>query len=185
MSPAQSRPASLPVWNLHLRWLHWCLAISMIAAFVTHEDAGRTHEVTGYVALAAVTWRVLLGLIGPSHWRFARFLRDARTTVAYAFAVWKRRETRYIGHNPLGGWMVMALLAVSLAAGLTGWLYVTDRFWGMAWLEALHGAFGRALLPLLALHLAGVVFTSVRHRENLVASMLHGRKRPAGPGDMA
>ncbi len=63
-----------------------------------------------------------------------------------------------------------------LATGLSGWLFTTDRFWGAEWLETLHGALGQALLPLLLLHVAGVVFTSFRQRENLVAAMLDGRK---------
>ena len=80
--------------------------------------------------------------------------------------------------------MVMALLADAVATGVTGWLYTTDRFWGMAWLEELHGVLGHLLLPLLALHVAGVVFTPLRQRENRVAAMLHGRKhdRPDGAG---
>lgn len=182
---ATTGAAAWPVWNPLLRCLHWCLATAMIAAFVTHEGGGRVHELTGYVALAAAALRVVLGWVGPGYWRFSSFVRGLRTTAAYAADVLARREARHIGHNPLGGWMVLALLVISLAAGASGWLYVTDRFWGMEWLEELHGALGEALLPLLALHLAGVVFTSVRHRENLVASMLHGRKRPAGPGDVA
>jgi cytochrome b len=80
--------------------------------------------------------------------------------------------------------MVVALLADAVATGLTGWLFTTDRFWGVEWLEELHGALGEALLPLLFLHMAGAVFTSYRHRENLVASMLHGRKPATMPKDI-
>ena len=61
--------------------------------------------------------------------------------------------------------------------GVTGWLYTTDRYWGVAWVEELHSTLSDILFLFVALHLLGVVFTSARHRENLVASMLHGRKR--------
>ena len=168
--------AMQPVWSLGLRLLHWTLAISMIASFVTHEAGGRVHEWTGYVALAAAAVRVVLGFVGGGYWRFAQFVRGLSATLAYANAVWAHREPRYLGHNPLGGWMVLALLADAIATGFTGWLFTTDRFWGLAWLEELHGALGYALLPLLALHIAGALFTSARHRENLIGSMIHGRK---------
>ena len=79
--------------------------------------------------------------------------------------------------------MVLALLADAVATGVTGWLFTTERFWGVQWLEQLHGALGDALLPLLALHIAGVIFTSLRQRENLVAAMLHGRKQTDKAGD--
>ncbi len=168
-----------PVWSLGVRLLHWTLAISMITSFVTHEGGGRVHEWTGYLALAAASVRAVLGFAAGGYWRFAQFVRGVPATLAYARAVWQHREPRYLGHNPLGGWMVLALLADAIATGFTGWLYTTDRFWGVQWLEELHGALGHALLPLLFLHIAGAVFTSWRHRENLVASMIHGRK-PVG-----
>jgi cytochrome b len=166
-----------PVWSVGTRLLHWTLAISMIASFATHEGGGQVHEWTGYLALAAAALRVALGFFAGGMWRFATFVRGIRATAAYTRAVWQHREPHYLGHNPLGGWMVVALLADALAAGATGWLYVTDRFWGVQWLGELHGALGQVLIPLLLLHVAGVVFTSIRQRENLAAAMVHGRKR--------
>lgn len=172
------------VWPVTLRLLHWTLALSMILSFATHEAAGKWHEWTGYVALAAALLRVALGLVGAGYWRFSQFARGVSTTLAYARAVVQKREPRYLGHNPLGGWMVLVLLADVVATGVTGWLFTLDRFWGMTWLEELHGALGHALIPLLILHVAGAVFTSWRHRENLVGAMLHGRKPVATPGDV-
>jgi cytochrome b len=166
------------VWSPLQRVLHWLLAASMILSFATHEGGGKLHEYAGYVALAAASLRVLMGFVGGEFWRFSQFVVGVPATLQYAKAVLAKTEARYIGHNPLGGWMVLALLADAVATGLTGWLYTTDRFYGYEWLEELHGALGEALLPLLALHLAGVVFTSWRHRENLVAAMIHGKKHP-------
>jgi cytochrome b len=64
--------------------------------------------------------------------------------------------------------------------GVSGWLYTTDRFWGVEWVEQLHRWLANALWTLVGLHVAGVLYASVRHRENLVAAMLHGRKPVAG-----
>ena len=180
-------PAKAPmrvVWSPAVRLLHWTLAISMITSFVTHENVGRVHEWAGYVALAAASVRVLMGFVAGGYWRFSQFVKTPSATLAYARAVWRHSEARYLGHNPLGGWMVVFLLTDAFATGLTGWLYTTDRFWGVEWLEDLHGALGDALLPLLLLHVGGAIFTSWRHRENLVASMVHGRKPAPGPTDV-
>ncbi len=165
------------VWSPWLRLLHWLLAVSMITSFVTHEGGGKLHEYSGYLALAAACVRVVMGFAGSGYWRFSQFVRSAPATLAYARAVVKRAEARHIGHNPLGGWMVLVLLADAIATGFTGWLYTTQLFFGYAWLETLHGVLGEALVPLLILHIAGVVFTSWRHRENLLGAMLHGKKR--------
>lgn len=173
----QVQTARLLVWSVGLRLLHWVLAASMIASFATHEAGGIRHEWTGYVALAAASLRTALGVWGRGYWRFSQFVRSAGATLAYARDVLAHREHRYLGHNPLGGWMVMLLLSDAIATGFTGWLYTTDRFWGVAWVGDLHGLLGQALVPLLLLHIGGAIFTSWRHKENLVAAMLHGRKR--------
>jgi cytochrome b len=171
-------PTRQTVWSLWLRLLHWLLALSMITSFVTHEGGGQLHEWSGYVALAAALARVVMGFVGSGYWRFSQFVRSIPVTLEYARSVLKKTEARHIGHNPLGGWMVLALLGDAIATGFTGWLYTTDRFFGYEWLGNLHNALGHAFVPLLILHLAGVVFTSLRHRENLAAAMLHGKKRP-------
>ena len=75
--------------------------------------------------------------------------------------------------------MIVALLAVTAGASLTGWLFSTDRFWGAQWLALLHSVLADILLFLILLHVAGVIFTSLRQAENLVSSMLHGRKPAA------
>jgi cytochrome b len=190
MTPADpfadaERPARVTVWPLWLRLGHWLLAGSVILAFATHEGDEGLHQALGYVALAAAALRVVMGWATRlPQARFDHFLRAPAATLAYARQVLSGRAPRFVGHNPLGGWMMAALLANALACGVTGWLFTTDRFYGLEWLEELHGLLGHAFLPLLALHVAGAIHASRQHRENLVAAMLHGRKRPAGPGDV-
>jgi cytochrome b len=80
--------------------------------------------------------------------------------------------------------MILALMACVIALGVTGWLYTTDRFWGDETVETVHRAFAWTLYALVPLHVAGVVFTGVRQRENLVRAMLTGRKPAAKEGDV-
>ncbi len=177
---AQTAP-TLRIWSLAQRLLHWTLACSVIAAFATHEGGGQWHEWTGYGALACAALRLVIGF---ARWpwagvyaRFATFVQGPAATLAYAHALLKGKESRTLGHNPLGAWMVVTLLGTTVLASLSGWLYTTDRFWGMEWVERLHSFWGYAFIPLVALHLGGVALTSWRHRENLVKSMLTGDKR--------
>ena len=169
------------VWDPLVRVLHWTLVSCVLGAWLTSElesETGRgAHEWLGYAALAVITVRFVWGWIGSRYARFADFVLGPASTINYARSVLTRTEPRYLGHNPLGGWMVVALLVMVAAAGVTGWLSVTDRFWGVEWMQELHEAMANTLLVLAGFHVAGVIYTSVHHRENLVRAMLTGRKR--------
>ena len=165
------------VWPKWQRLLHAGLALTIVTALVTYEG-GRLHELAGYAALALVLLRLALGFAGPVAARFSAFVRAPMVTWDYARAVWKRREARHINHNPLGAWMVVLLLSLGAGAAATGAFYVTDRFWGEAWLIAAHALLAWPLALLVPLHIAGVIRASRRHRENLVGAMWwHGCKR--------
>ncbi len=175
------------VWNRPIRLLHWGLAFSAGGAWLTTVAAVGWHQPVGYAALLLTVLRVAAGLGGcwalrvGRYARFTQFVRSPGATARYVRLLLQRREPRYIGHNPLGGWMTLALLACVAGLGLTGWLYTTDRFWGDETVERIHQALAWALAMLAALHVGGVLFTSWRHRENLVRAMVDGRKRaPAG-----
>ncbi len=166
------------VWDPFVRSAHWTLVLCVGLAWLTREGPPRVHDLAGHAALAVVAVRILWGFVGPPHARFADFVRGPRATLRYARALLAGREPRFLGHNPLGGWMILALLSTVVATGLSGWLLTTDAFWGSQAMEALHDATADLLLLLIAGHVAGVVFTSRRHGENLVVAMITGRKRP-------
>lgn len=165
------------VWDALVRVLHWTLVLSVATAWLTRHARGEWHEWLGYAALAVVATRVAWGFFGAGHARFSDFVRSPQATAAYARGVISGREARFVGHNPLGGWMVVALLTLVTLVGFTGWLYTTDRFWGVGWVEELHETLSNVLFTFVAFHLAGVIYTSIHHRENLVGAMFSGRKR--------
>ena len=165
------------VWDAPVRVLHWSLVLSVATAWLTRHSPGRWHEWLGYAALAIVLTRALWGFFGSRYARFVDFVRAGPATAAYTRSLFSGSEAHFVGHNPLGGWMVVVLLVMVAAVGFTGWLYTTDRYWGVEWVEELHETLSNILFLFVALHLAGVIFTSFRHRENLVGAMLHGRKR--------
>jgi cytochrome b len=176
-SAAGAEQRRVRVWDPLVRSGHWTLVLCVLAAWATRHQPGPWHEWFGYAVLGVVGIRVVWGWCGTRHARFGDFVQGPRITLDYARAVLARAEPATLGHNPLGGWMVVALLStLGLVCG-TGWLYTTDRYWGVEWVETLHGSLTDLLMVLVALHVAGVAYTSWHHRENLVAAMLHGSKR--------
>jgi cytochrome b len=177
------------VWDPLVRLLHWTLLSAVAIAWCSTLHIGvpsRWHEPAGYTAMACLAIRLVWGLpwrfASSRHARFADFVAGPITTARYAAQVLRGQAPRYLGHNPLGGWMVLALLACIGALTGTGWLQTTDRYWGSELLETVHTTLAWSLLGLVGLHVAGVVFTSHAHRENLVRAMFTGRK-PAASGD--
>ncbi len=184
MSERDSVP-SVKVWDVLVRASHWTLVAGIVAAWFIH---GKWHEWLGYTVLAVVTLRVVWGVVarGNSRYaRFAQFVLSPSDTKAYAQQILNRTEPRHLGHNPLGGWMIVTLLATVSGICVTGWLYTTDRFWGVGWVEDLHEGFTNVLIFLVVLHVVGVFFSSLRHGENLLAAMVHGRKRAPGERDIS
>jgi cytochrome b len=173
------------VWDPFVRIAHWTLVLTVAGAWLTQEGGGRWHEWLGYAALAVVIARVAWACVGPSHARVSHFVRSPAETLHYAQQVINHTEHRFVGHNPLGAYMIVLLVLTVILVSATGWLYTTDAFWGVEWVEELHEALSNVLIAFVALHVAGVVFTSLRQRENLVGAMLHGSKRPAGEHDVA
>jgi cytochrome b len=171
------RKATIAIWDPLVRAGHWLLAAAVLTAWLTRKGGGRWHEWAGYASLAVVGVRLIWGWCGTSNARFATFVRSPAETLRYARAVLTGQESRCLGHNPVGAWMIVALLANVALVGASGWLYTTDRFWGVEWVEELHAALADILLWLVALHVAGVLYASLHHRENLIAAMWHGRKR--------
>lgn len=187
--PDQPAPAAtVRVWDRAVRGLHAALALGVIASWITGHWWHDTHEWLGYGVTAIVLARLVWGWNrrpASRHARFDRFVRGPRVTLAYGRAMLAGAAPRHLGHNPLGGWMVLALLACAGATTVTGILYTTDWLWGYDWLHDLHQTLAWCFLALVPLHVAGVILSSRLHRESLVAAMVHGHKRAAAAGEVA
>jgi cytochrome b len=169
--------ATVRVWDPAVRIFHWSLAVSILIAWLTGDEWMDVHIWAGYVAAALIAFRLLLGFVGTPHARFSDFARSPLALLRYARDVITGRDARYLGHNPAGGIMILALMATVAAIAITGWMQTRDAFWGEEWLEELHETLANGLLVLIFLHIAGVIFASVRHSENLVLAMITGNKR--------
>jgi cytochrome b len=174
---AATEPAAeLRVWDPLVRVLHWGLAASVALAWATAEELERAHELAGYAVLAIAALRIVWGFTGPRYARFADFVRPPGEVAAYVRGLLDGSAPRHLGHNPLAGWMILALLAGLLATAGSGWLAqeIGGRLGHL--LEELHEAAANGLLLLIGLHVLGVLAESWREGEDLVRAMITGRK---------
>ncbi len=201
-----SRPTArrwVKVWDPLVRIGHWLLVAGFFIAWLTDDDLETVHAWAGYLVGAIVAWRIVWGLIGTRHARFTDFVFGPKTVLRYARSLFTRHPLHYLGHTPLGGWMVVALL---LLLALTTWsgleAYAVDgkgplasssstittalandeddrrehddgdEFW-----EEVHEVCADLTILLVVLHIIGVLFSSLIHRENLIKGMITGYKK--------
>jgi len=112
--------AQVRVWGLFVRVFHWSLVVAFTIAYISAEDASRLHEWSGYVVAALIGARIFWGFIGPRHARFSDFVMEPAAVWHYTRDLLAGRARRYLGHNPLGGIMVLALLGGVLGTSITG-----------------------------------------------------------------
>ena len=167
---------TVKVWDPLLRVLHWSLAFVFLVNFI-NEGGDPLHNWLGYAALFLIGVRFVWGWVGPPRARFSDWVRGPRTVRRYLRERLAARSRRQLGHNPAAGAMMVALLIGVVLVGITGWLQTTDRFFGAQWLEEFHGVLAYALLAMVGLHVLAAISESIHYRENLIASMIHGRKR--------
>ena len=172
------------VWGPVVRLFHWTLALGCIANLTVLREVEPMHEVVGYVILGAIAIRILWGFVGSPHARFSDFVTGPRKLAAYLGSLLRGKAPRYVGHNPAGGLMMLALIALATICGATGVMMEQDAFWGVEWVEDVHETAANLILVLAILHVLAALFESWHHRENLIRAMITGRKRAATGTDV-
>ncbi len=172
-----ARTEWVKVWDPFVRVFHWSLVGLFAFSFLTGDEWKSAHILSGYLIATLIALRVIWGVIGTEHARFSSFIYRPTTVLAFLADSVRMRARRYLGHNPAGGAMVIALLVAISGIAATGYMMTTDAYWGVEWVEEAHETLVYATLGLIGLHLAGVVLASLEHHENLVRSMLNGWKR--------
>ncbi len=173
---AEPSGSMVRIWDPLVRLFHWITVMAFAGAFIIGRPRD-LHEALGLTVAAALTIRVIWGFVGSRHARFTDFVPGPRRLAGYLGDLVRGREQRFLGHNPAGGAMVLALMSMLALTAATGWMSTLDAFWGNDALEALHEGAANLTLALVGLHVAGVVWESLKHGENLVKAMVTGLKR--------
>lgn len=193
--PAQSpiamaaAPRHVRVWDAPTRVFHWAFAGAFAAAWLTRDAAHLdVHEFLGYAFGALLAFRLVWGFAGTQWARFESFPLTFAGALRYLAGLARGRHRRYLGHNPAGSWTIYALLFLGVLEVLAGVVTLgaekgegplAGRFGYRAGdlAHQAHEWIAWAMLAVVCVHLAGVLFGSLAERENLVGSMLTGRKR--------
>lgn len=183
-------PLHIRVWDIPTRVFHWLLTISFVIAYVTNwlgTSYFTYHLWSGYFVIILVAFRILWGILGTHYAQFSNFLHHPIETLRYARHFAGKKAKTYAGHNPLGSWMVILLLAVLLIQAATG-LFSNDEIFNAGplygyvshdlslALTGLHKELFYWILGAVALHIAAVLFYLFVKRENLIKPMITGKK---------
>lgn len=181
---------NINVWDPLIRIFHWSLVGFFTLAYLTEgeDEWMNIHSYAGYSILTLLVFRLLWGVIGTHHARFINFVTRPSIAWAYLKELFTGKAKDYIGHNPAGALMIVALILSIGFTGLSGMaLYATDdqgplatsffATWPEGALKEVHEFFANFSLFLIVTHVGGVIVSSLLHRENLVRAMLTGKKQ--------
>ncbi|MBN8726903.1 MAG: cytochrome b/b6 domain-containing protein [Xanthomonadales bacterium] len=192
----ESRP--IAVWDLPTRLFHWTLVVLIALQYASGEFGWLSmewHFLLGYATLALVLFRVLWGFLGSQTSRFSDFVRGPGALFGYAADFVRGHLVHSPGHNPLGGWSVLAMLACVALQAATG-LFTSDDVLDegpltgkvssttVALMSRIHAINRYVLVALIALHVGAVALHFVLRNHNLLAPMVTGRARHPEPREL-
>ncbi|MBK8163885.1 MAG: cytochrome b/b6 domain-containing protein [Gammaproteobacteria bacterium] len=181
------------VWDVPTRVFHWSLLASFAAAWLTSTDNRFLyhHTFAGYTFTGLLIFRLLWGMVGSRYARFRTFAYDWPSVRSYLSGLLTGKAARYLGHNPVGGWVILLIIALGFLVSIAGILVLGGEeghgpFAGYIpydigeYAKAVHEASAWTMLAIVGVHITGVVAESFLHRENLILAMLTGYKEGGG-----
>ena len=179
------------VWDWVVRSFHWSLVLGFVVAYLSGESWEGLHVWAGYFILGLLLVRMVWGVTGTHYARFSSFMFSPKTVVHYLKGLRKLQARRYLGHSPAGAMMVFLLLFLLFATSFSGLAYyaaedqagpLVSLFAGMSenrleMLEEIHEWLANLTVLAVVLHIAGVIFSSFLHNENLPRAMVTGMKK--------
>jgi cytochrome b len=171
-----SEKSKILVWDAPVRVFHWLMVFSFAGAYLTAESERwrLIHVTLGYTMGGLVAFRIVWGLIGTRYARFSSFVRGFATVKRYVVSLLDGKPEHHVGHNPAGAVAIVLLLLSSLVIVATGWAAYNEV--GGNLVEKLHDVSANFMLFIVIIHVAGVVVSSWLHHENLIRSMVTGKK---------
>ena len=167
------------LWDWPTRIFHWVLAGSFTAAFLLANLVSKQskvfylHVVFGSILVAAILLRVIWGFVGSQPSRFRSFLFSPKALLHYLRGAMQGKDQPSSGHNPGSSYAIYAMLLIPLALAATGWA----NWSGLLDVGDLHEGLAALMVIVIGLHVAGLGWHTLRHRENIAMSMLHGKRR--------
>lgn len=184
--------ADARIWDLPLRIFHWGLVVAVATAWLLGEfgpDVMTLHFWAGYTVIGLLAFRLIWGLVGPRHARFASFIYGPATTLAYARGVFDRKPSHWPGHNPMGGAFVIVFLLVLAAQTATGLFADPEDYINVGPLAnrvdaatnrlagSLHETLSTVILLMVLLHVGMIGFYRRWKGEDLIRPMITGWKK--------
>ena len=173
------------VYDFPTRVFHWSFAGFFLAAFaianLVDDESARfpLHMLAGLGMLFVLALRLAWSFVGTRHARLGDLVLHPAQLLGYLKDLFSSSGRRWLGHNPASSWAAVAMVALALGLGTTGYLMATGP--ENEALEEVHELLANAFLAVVLLHLAGLVVHVLKHRDGLPAAMVTGRKeRPEG-----
>lgn len=108
------------VWDPLVRIFHWSLVATFVISYLSGDEDSALHIYAGYAVLGLIVFRVLWGFVGSRYARFSNFVSPPGTVIRYLKSLVAGKPESHLGHNPAGGWMIIAMLLCLFTVSVSG-----------------------------------------------------------------
>jgi cytochrome b len=168
---------AIMVWDMPVRVFHWLLVVCFAGAWLTSESERlqMIHYAFGYTSCLLILIRLVWGVIGTRYARFTQFLKGPKAVLGHFMAMLRGHPHHDVGHNPAGGLVMVALMLLILVIGVSGYLSVKELLGDFA--GEIHESVASLALAVVILHILAAIVMSLMEKQNLVKSMVDGKKQ--------
>ena len=168
---------SILVWDFPVRIFHWLLVVSFAGAWLSSESEAwqMIHYAFGYTAVVLILFRIVWGIVGTRYARFSQFIKGPAETMHHLKSLLVGKQHSGAGHNPAGALAMISLMILILLIGLTGYWSIKE-FLG-DFMSGAHETISDLAFIVVVIHIAAAIMMSFMQKENLVRSMVTGKKQ--------
>jgi cytochrome b len=175
----------IKAYDFPLRVFHWLFAFLfsfsfLVAKVIDDESATYAfHMISGMLMIILLFFRLIWGLVGSKYSKFSSFKLELVDLKAYFLSLFRGKTTRYPGHNPASSFAASFMFFFTILMAISGLLMVLK--FKKYFFEEIHEIVSSGFAILVGLHILGVIFHQLRHKDGLIYSMINGKKENFNP----
>jgi cytochrome b len=170
------------VYDWPTRIFHWLFAFLFLGAYLIVEIVEEESPIFTLHMMAGLTigfmliLRIIWGFSGTIYARFSSFKMNPADLIGYLKDAIVAKTKRYLGHNPASSYAAIIMFVCAAGLAFTGIMMTGGS--ESDFYEETHELLANIFLITVIVHVGGIIFHHLKHRDSLWSSMIDGKKQP-------